>query len=439
MVITPPGTVTQPTPPHDPKRPYGGLVQTQSKGARAYPDAATYNQQLAQHQAYTAAQASQASAPVRNPYINPQNAQQQQQQQQSQQQQSVNNSYPTTPGEAYPSGQGQQYGGQYGSGMAHGMSHHASSGQLNPGNSQYSSGSNLGTGHLSGNVSAQGNYYPNQQQRTRAGTVNQMDSGIPPALARLQHMKQDIIGGRNALTPVLNRDDAMREWERRQSGKPPAAAQPYQPLEYLQQQAEMVAAQGGLANWGAGGHQARYPAQPSKLQHSYQPHIMVDDENAGGGAGGSNARRDVVMQNVRAAAARGDSGASGLYGGNAAPAAMISSPPQAYTGGGAQGAGSAGARYGGSSYGQASSGGAGSSSGGFDYMPMPGEQYQGYQVNTATGASRLAAGGGQQQQQVPASFYGPGVVPSGQQQQRNPFNAMGPDSQQQKDGRWQQR
>ncbi|KAJ3498128.1 hypothetical protein NMY22_g19632 [Coprinellus aureogranulatus] len=93
MVVTPPGAASQPAPPHDPKRPYGGLVQTQSKGARAYPDAATYNQQLAQHQAYTAAQASQSSAPVRNPYINPQNSQQQQQQQS--QQQSVNNSYPT--------------------------------------------------------------------------------------------------------------------------------------------------------------------------------------------------------------------------------------------------------------------------------------------------------------------------------------------------------
>ena len=57
--------------------------------------------------------------------------------------------------------------------------------------------------------------YPQLEYRS---TGNQMDT-IPPALARLQHMNQDVIAGRNALTPVLNRDDAMREWERRQAGK----------------------------------------------------------------------------------------------------------------------------------------------------------------------------------------------------------------------------
>ena len=59
----------------DPKRPFGGLVPSQPKGTRAYQDAASYNQHLAQHQAYTAqAQAaSQAANNVfRNPYITPQ-------------------------------------------------------------------------------------------------------------------------------------------------------------------------------------------------------------------------------------------------------------------------------------------------------------------------------------------------------------------------------
>src|SRR6266853_6705379 len=61
----------------DPKRPFGGLVPSQPKGTRAYQDAASYNQHLAQHQAYTAqAQAaSQAAASFRNPYITPQNSQ----------------------------------------------------------------------------------------------------------------------------------------------------------------------------------------------------------------------------------------------------------------------------------------------------------------------------------------------------------------------------
>ena len=32
-------------------------------------------------------------------------------------------------------------------------------------------------------------------------------------------MNQGVIAGRNALTPVMNRDDAIGEWERRQAGK----------------------------------------------------------------------------------------------------------------------------------------------------------------------------------------------------------------------------
>ncbi|KAF6763114.1 CMGC/DYRK/YAK protein kinase [Ephemerocybe angulata] len=435
------------TPATDPKRPYGGLVPAQSKGARAYPDAATYNHHLAQHQAYTAAQASQAATTFRNPYINPQNVQQQQQH--APPQQSSNASYSSgTASESYqPSqSQGQQYSGQYappvpGPPAHHTLPHPASSGQLSSGSSaasQYpthSSNANIGAGgQLSG--TSGGSYYPNQQ-RARATTVNQMDSGVPPALARLQHMNQDIIGGRNALTPVLNRDDAMREWERRQSGKPPAA-QPYQPLEYLQQQAELVGSGGAPMNWNNAAHHARYQAAaPSKLQHSYQPHtIMVDDDSNGGGgnSGGASARRDVVMQNVRAAARSGDS-AGAMYSGSAVPA-MISSPPQAYTGSG-QAPTSSGTRYT-ASYGQpthsSSTGGAGpNAGGGYDYMPMGGEQYQGYSVNTTGGASRhVPANTGQP---APPSFYGAGVVPAGAQQQRNPFN-IAPEAQP-KDTRWQ--
>ena len=68
--------VPQPSPQHpitptDPKRPYGGLVPSQPKGTRAFQDAASYNQHLAQHQAYTAQATAQANTFVnRNPYIN---------------------------------------------------------------------------------------------------------------------------------------------------------------------------------------------------------------------------------------------------------------------------------------------------------------------------------------------------------------------------------
>jgi dual specificity protein kinase YAK1 len=110
---------------------------------------------------------------------------------------------------------------------------------------------------------------------------------IPPALARLQHMNQDVIGGRNALTPVLKRDDAIREWERRQTGKV-VAAQPYPQLEYLHQQAELVASQ-GLANWnpgpgggtrytGVGGIRATSPDLWTGARLSYLP----DEPTVGG-------------------------------------------------------------------------------------------------------------------------------------------------------------
>ncbi|KAF8217723.1 hypothetical protein K438DRAFT_8478 [Mycena galopus ATCC 62051] len=75
----------------------------------------------------------------------------------------------------------------------------------------------------------------------------------------------------NSLTPVLNRDDAMREWERRQAGKP-SAAQPYPQLEYLQQQAELAAQAGTATNW------ARYQPPPvtGKLPSAAQPYPQLE-------------------------------------------------------------------------------------------------------------------------------------------------------------------
>ena len=128
-------------------------------------------------------------------------------------------------------------------------------------------------------------------------------------------MSQDVIGGRNALTPVLNRDDAIKEWERRQSGKA-TAAQPYPQLEFLQQQAELAAAS-GITSWPQPA--TRYqPAQGSGLAQQYHPPsaIVVDDD-----------RRDAIMSNVRATA-QGQTYISN----------PITNPPAAYTG-------AAGSRY----------------------------------------------------------------------------------------------
>lgn len=304
-------------------------------------------------------------------------------------------------------------------------------------------------------------YYPNTSHthshththaRMRANTINHTDV-IPPALARLQHMNQDVIAGRNALTPVLNRDDAMREWERRQAGKPPAA-QPYPQLEYLQQQAELAAA-GGLGAWsagsggagpsagagaGAGGASGRYQAPPSKLSHSYQPTIIVDDES----------RREAVMSNVRSAA-RGDAGPSTGYN----PSAMVTSPAQTYaTGlGGSGGGGGTSGGAGGPGGGPGTTGGGGAtrypasyaqqqaSNSPFEalgqrtdigtlYVPLQPDQYQSYGATGGGGGSVGVVGAVRTQGvNVPAttqggapSFYGPSVAGA---QGRNPFAGGG--------------
>ena len=263
-------------------------------------------------------------------------------------------------------------------------------------------------------------------------------------------MNQDVIAGRNALTPVLNRDDAMREWERRQAGKPPAA-QPYPQLEYLQQQAELAAA-GGLGAWstatgggpgggaaggGAGGGTGRYQAPPSKLSHSYQPTIIVDDDS----------RREAVMSNVRSAA-RGDAGPSTGYN----PSAMVTSPAQTYatglSGGGGGGGGGGGTTGGpGGPGGGPGAGGAGgtryqasyaqqqASNSPFDaigqrtdigtlYVPLQPDQYQSYGAPTTGGVGRtqgVNAPSGAAAQGAP-SFYGASVAGA---QGRNPFTGGG--------------
>ncbi|KAI0031737.1 kinase-like domain-containing protein, partial [Vararia minispora EC-137] len=327
-----------PTP--DPKRPYGGLVPSQPKGTRAYQDAASYNQQLAQHQVMTAqAQAaSQAANSVyRNPYLTPQAP-----------------SQPSSSGYDTPGGSG--YSQQQQAPQQPAQQQHPT--YLQPGQSQQSSGRRLvhqsshgnliGSGgtssqqqqapsHQAGPYSAGGlhpnppssSYYP--ASRARANTINNMDN-VPPALARLQHMNQDVISGRNALTPVLNRDDAIKEWERRQQAGAKANAVAYQPLELLQQQVEL-AAQQGLSNWGAPARSYATHAHPtSSLAHQYHPpappqgSTMVTSEDE---------RRDAILSNVRAGARSDGPPQQQSFG--AAAQSAITSPPQAYTGGAGSG------------------------------------------------------------------------------------------------------
>ncbi|KAL1665462.1 kinase-like domain-containing protein [Schizophyllum commune] len=433
-----PGGMPQPSPAPpssspDPKRPYGGLVPQPAKGTRAFQDAASYNQHLAQHQAYTA-QAQAASANTfRNPYLTPNNTQPstqppaytqdasyapsaQPQQQQAQQQHAAAQT------QAQTGAQQVQYSANSSAPLNHLVSAHQTSAQMIPSNSmpQYSGQ----PPQLQPNVPPN-TYYPNQ--RSRANTINNQMDNIPPALARLQHMKQDVIaGGRNALTPVLNRDDAMREWEQRQQQGKASKFQPYPQLEHLQQQAEMAAAS-GLTTW-ANHNRYQHPHPPSKLMHSYHPQqypMMEDDQS----------RRDAVMSNVRAAAAQG-TGSNAIFG---AGPGVITSPSQAYNGSTNI---SNTARYG-NAFGpqqqtsppQQPSQGANV----FDsldrrtdignmYVPMQPDQYQQPAQGGYTNAPAMTRGAGPSQASMSGSFYGTGVQPAGppqqgqqQQPQRNPF------------------
>ncbi|KAK7005729.1 Serine/threonine-protein kinase ppk15 [Favolaschia claudopus] len=451
----------------DPKRPYGGLVPSQPKGTRAYQDAASYNHHLAQHQAYTAqaqAAAQQSQSVPRNPYITttqPPNNNSQSNLSSSQQQQSPAQQGPAT----YPTPPESAYGGvsSYGhSQQQHHrpLTHQSSAGNLGGGYSASQAAANNAAaaalnspgGTLTVPASAS-SYYPssssannansgsannvnhnanNANARTRSNTIGNQIDPVPPALARLQHMNQDVIAGRNALTPVLNRDDAMREWERRQASGKIAQAVPYPQLEYLQQQAEMA---GTTTNW------ARYqpPLPPSKLapQHSQQQHSWNppgpsalgmglsggDDGHGHGMRDDASARRDVVMSNVRSAAASGVGGRgvdTGGYGGG--PASSIATPAQAYTSGGT----TSGNRYA-ATYSQPpppaqsapaqqqhpsqqqqqqSSFDAGTGM----FVPMQPDQYQSYGSSGVTPAQRVGGGGvAPPPQSVPPSFYGPGV------------------------------
>lgn len=197
--------------------------------------------------------------------------------------------------------------------------------------------------------------------RNRANTINQMDV-IPPALARLTHLgPQDPAGTRSALTPILNRDEAIREWERRQNAiqmghhKRPSMAYPGNPqLEYLQEQAEMM---GYGSEWAAQHHhhhqqqqqrQQAYPAggsyhlspssgpyaatmqpPPPAVVDAYESHHR---RRSGGGAGGTSHHRsalsgDFGMLDVSPGGGGGSSGGGGSVSTPVSPRRYGLAPP----------------------------------------------------------------------------------------------------------------
>ncbi|KAF8331107.1 uncharacterized protein EI90DRAFT_3058583 [Cantharellus anzutake] len=277
----------------DPKRPYGGLVPSQPKGTRAYQDAASYNQHLAQHQAYTAQAASQAAQQqIRNPYMQ-------------------DHQQPVVQGQSY---ERPGYSSNISTSQAP-QSYQSASQQPQTQNQQQGYGS---SNDMSNPPSS---FYP--PTRARANTINQMDTAVPPQLARIASLGMDVAGiKRNTLTPVLNREEAIREWERRRAGHAPPQAS-YPQLEYLQQQAELAS-----GNWttSPASHSRRYaPHQPSSLQFQSPPSAVVSDSSRHLLEKNTGPLRDITLSST------GTTAVSDAYGANSHHhAALPNAPPQVY-------------------------------------------------------------------------------------------------------------
>ncbi|KAJ1304526.1 hypothetical protein OPQ81_005668 [Rhizoctonia solani] len=381
------GTAASGPPPVDPKRPYGGLVPQQTKGQRAYQDAATYNAHLNQHQAYTAQQAAasqSASQQFRNPYAMGQHPMPAQgQHPMSSQPQPAQSQPPSSvyvdPGPGPGAG---DYGQQSRPPMVHqqssqSLSSQAMSGQIPAG--QYGpAGGNRGAPPPNPPSTS---YYP--PSRTRANTINQMDI-VPPALARIaSNIGVDASAlKRNTLTPVLNREEAMKEWERRQTGK--RSHQPYPQLEYLQQQAELA------SSW-----QNQQPQQSRfGMPFNAPPPAMVHDIQDKAGMRGGPARYD--QQPYVSGVNR-----YGVGGG----------------GGGGQGGGPGGGYQPNNGYDNYDRG----DPMGSMYTPLQPTQYYG---PGSGGAGGTTSRGPVSPPSTNTSFYGGGVVPAGQPH-RNPFQGQG--------------
>ncbi|WVW86074.1 hypothetical protein I302_108113 [Kwoniella bestiolae CBS 10118] len=290
---------------------YGGLVQspTSTRSQRIYSDAASYNQQLAQHQSYTAQVQTAANAPRPGPFSPGYDMQQSQQPVYGHGHRIPSQQMPAQQSQRQPSGQWQMPPAQasYQQQRVPSLNSSTSHAQLRqPANTSNAM-------NLSATNPPPNSYYP--ATRNRANTINQMDA-IPPALARLvQFGAQDPSGVRNSLTPVMNRDDFTREWEKRQQGHQKQSSlhnASYPQLEYLQEQAELAAMSGnssGGQNWlmpgnaypshhqsqghghghSHGGHRT-HPSLSGNQTYQMQPHIGVSPPTNNADYGGSSRR-----------------------------------------------------------------------------------------------------------------------------------------------------
>ncbi|WWD19562.1 hypothetical protein CI109_104023 [Kwoniella shandongensis] len=279
-----------------PTKKYGGLVQSPNsvRSQRIYSDAAAYNQQLAQHQTYTAQVQSANSAPRPGPFSPGYDTQHQQSQGYGNTARIPSQQMPQPHQhhqQRQPSGQWQQ---QPMAPPQHAYQQRIPSLQNSTSHASLRQPPTTAPMVTAATNPPPNSYYP--ASRNRANTINQMDS-IPPALARLVHFgAADPSGTRNSLTPVLNRDDFQQEWERRQAGHVKQSSlhnQSFSQLEYLQEQAELAAMSGqnwmvpgSYSNMGPQGHPNQVSARGqgqghrahasiSNQQYQMQPHIGV--------------------------------------------------------------------------------------------------------------------------------------------------------------------
>ena len=223
------------------KHPYGGLPQTPSRSSgKVYHDAAAYNQHLAQQQAYNSAhQARQNQAPVtNNPYVQDDQAARNERAQAeakaaAKTQAQVQQAQAQAQAHAHAQAQAQAHAHAQAQAHAHAQAHAAQiQAAMSPPYGQTSSSATTS---------------PYTQARSRSNTMTRMDL-VPGQLAKMG------IETGHSMTPVLNREESMREWERRhqnggagqgnqtmQNSSNRQAKQQrneYQHLDLLQQQAE---------------------------------------------------------------------------------------------------------------------------------------------------------------------------------------------------------
>ncbi|KAK0565100.1 dual specificity protein kinase yak1 [Tilletia horrida] len=244
----------------DTKHPYGGLQTASSKPAgRTYQDAAAYSQHLAQQQAYNsahqAAAARQAQPTYNNPYAQDDRIPQQ-------------SAVGKVPSQAHAQAQSQAQLHQHA--QSHLSSHHHPALQIAAAQQAQSAASNMPNPYehrdsliqtSSGSSAA---YAPQQQTqqggRPRSNTVNRMDL-LPQAFTKSTGLDPAAFSG-VMVTPVMNREDSLRELERRQNGEQSIRSRPSTLYNTLESQAE-------LGNWGSSSSKSGLPSSSQHQQSGW--------------------------------------------------------------------------------------------------------------------------------------------------------------------------